>query len=506
MSDSANEPPGAKPLDLTEFGDISGVYTEPPREPPAQDASGAPAQQNLGALTGTKQPLQPSLAPPRKRRRWGRILRDSLLSLLILGAVSTGVLWWAVHTFDWAGPLVADTLRALIGVDNVTRLEDFAYAVEDRYNRWAREGEAPRAYWEVPPEPSSAVVASASAGAGMMGPPPFHLADVGPVHTSWSAPGDGKWVPIVDPKHPGESPHMYKTLLHPDRNRSWAEVFVVAIDLRRSTLHMVPGYQEPKSETPEAKERMKERTEARSAVIPSKHHEALLAAFNGGFKTEHGHFGMMVDGLVVMPPRERACLLAMFTTGELEVRDWEVLKGSVGQMTWYRQTPNCMYERGKMHPLLSDPNATTWGATLDKETVIRRSAIGLNEARDVLFVSITNATTAQAIAQGMRHAGAADVAQLDVNWSYPKFLLYPPEYEGGPRKAVALAEGFEFDPDEYIRKRAMRDFFYVTRKPDAEVTAWMKQRGSAPPAPAPSSSGAPSGAASAAGAPSAKPR
>jgi len=57
------------------------------------------------------------------------------------------------------------------------------------------------------------------------------------------------------------------------------------------------------------------------------------------------------------------------------------------------------------------------------------------------------------------------VAQLDVNWSYPKFVLFEPKEPGGPRKAVALASGFEFSEDEYIRKRARRDFFYLVRKP-----------------------------------------
>jgi hypothetical protein len=32
---------------------------------------------------------------------------------------------------------------------------------------------------------------------------------------------------------------------------------------------------------------------------------------------------------------------------------------------------------------------------------------------------------------------------------------------------VALAPGFEFSEDEYIRKRARRDFFYVMRKDKA---------------------------------------
>jgi hypothetical protein len=503
MSSSDDGDRGAKPLDLTEFGDVSGVYEEVAIKEAGEQGTTGPAQQNLGARTASIRPANPSLAPPpdpsRRRRRF-RFFKRAIGTLVVLGVTGLALTWWAVHTFDWAGPLVADTLRAVIGVDNVTKLEDWVYSIEDRYNQWTHRNEAPQAYWEVPEESVGTPAGSNSAPKPDQALPPFQPADVGPVHSSWSAPGDGKWVPIIDARYPDDPPHMFKTLLHSDRNRSWAEVFVVAVDLRRTRLHMVPGYQEPKSSTPEAEKRLKERTEARAAVIPSKDHDQLLAAFNGGFKTEHGHYGMMLDGLTIMPPRAKACVVAMYPGETLKIRDWEVLKNTVDEMVWYRQTPNCMYENGKMHPLLNDAHATRWGATLDKETVIRRSAIGLNEAGDVLYVSITNSTTAQAIALGMHHAGAAHVAQLDVNWSYPKFLLYEPEYEDGPRKAVALAKGFEFDKDEFIRKRSMRDFFYLTRKSAPEARAWAAAHGGlAAPAPAPSASAAaaPSSSASA---------
>ncbi len=504
MSGSDDGDRGAKPLNLDQFGDISGVYDDVTIRDADEQSTTGPAQQNLGARTDSIRPANPSLTPPpdssRRRRRF-RFLKRTLGTLTVIGIASIALTWWAVHTFDWAGPLVADTLRAIIGVDNVTRLEDWVYSIEDRYKRWTHRNEAPQAYWEVPEEPPDAPKAPGSAATPEDALPPFQPADVGPVHSSWSAPGDGKWVPIVDPRYPDDPPHMFKTLLHSDRNRSWAEVFVVAVDLRRTRLHMVPGYQEPKSSTPEAEKRLKERTEARAAVIPSKEHDKLLAAFNGGFKTEHGYYGMMLDGLTIMPPRSKACVIAMYPGETLKIRDWEVLKPTIDEMVWYRQTPNCMYENGKMHPLLHDAHATRWGATLDKETVIRRSAIGLDETGNVLYVSITNSTTAQAIALGMHHAGAAHVAQLDVNWSYPKFVLYEPAYEGGPRKAVALAKGFEFDDDEFIRSRSMRDFFYLTRKSNDEARAWVAAHGGLP-SPAPTTSAAPSASASAsAGAP-----
>jgi hypothetical protein len=139
-------------------------------------------------------------------------------------------------------------------------------------------------------------------------------------------------------------------------------------------------------------------------------------------------------------------------------------------MQWWRQTPSCMVEEGELHPLLRAPQVRNWGATLDGNTVIRRSAVGLDRDGKVLYVGISNHTTAPAIALGLRHAGASVVAQLDVNWSYPKFLLYEPG-EGGALAPVALASGFEFSEDEYIRKRSLRDFFYLTRKPQASSAA-----------------------------------
>jgi hypothetical protein len=134
-------------------------------------------------------------------------------------------------------------------------------------------------------------------------------------------------------------------------------------------------------------------------------------------------------------------------------------------MRWYRQAPECMYEDGKIHPGLTVGSGLKWGATLDGDTVIRRSAVGISSDRQILYVAITNHTTARVLADGLRHVGAVDVAQMDVNWSYPKFVLFEPGDAGPERRAVALASGFEFSEDEYIRKKSRRDFFYLVRKP-----------------------------------------
>ena len=47
-------------------------------------------------------------------------------------------------------------------------------------------------------------------------------------------------------------------------------------------------------------------------MVPDKHHDGLIAAFNGGFKTTHGHYGMMLDGVEFVPPRDVACTFARY--------------------------------------------------------------------------------------------------------------------------------------------------------------------------------------------------
>lgn len=400
--------------------------------------------------------------PARKPRALWRKL--SLIALVASPVCLLG-LWIAVNRIEWLGPWVADGLRAVVGKEAVTELENIAYGVQDRFYQYTRQGEKPKAYWEVPKSaPSVEPVAEKPGGAtGTEAStiPPFAPRTVGPVHEAWSAPGDGYWLTVAVPDLPTLEPHLFKTLLHPDENRSWAELFVVAIDLRRSDIHLVAGSQEPVATEPDAQ------NIARPGRIPDEHHAQVIAAFNGGFKTEHGAYGMRVGGVTLVAPRDEVCAVALFNDDSIQVASWSKLKQRENEMQWWRQTPACMYENNLLNPKLGAGNSLKWGATLDGETVIRRSAIGIDASGQVLFVGISNHTTANAIADGMKHAGAINVAQLDVNFSYPKFVLFEKpkgSAEGAVREAVALAEGFEFSKDEYIRERHRRDFFYVTPK------------------------------------------
>jgi len=403
---------------------------------------------------GTPPPTAPAAPPakPKKKRKW---LRRIAVTVFVGGPLSALALWIAIHKIEWLGPWLADAGRSVIGNDAIAKLEDWAYGVQDEYNQATKGDTVPTAHWEVPDLPESV-----KDGTKKHAYPRFVPTKLGPMYTTFSAPGDGDWVPVIDPRNPDEPPPMWKTLLHPDKQRGWGLAAVVAVDLRQVRLSLVAGMHEPTTKLKDGKEH------TRTGVIVPADVPRALAAFNGGFKTTHGNYGMKAEGVLFVEPRGFACTIAGYDKDALRIGAWETLETSKDEMVWFRQAPACMYENNEMHKGLTVEQTTLWGATLDKDTVIRRSAIGLSADRQTLFVTISEATTATAIAKATHHAGATDVAQLDVNWSYPKFVtIEPTDGDAAMPKVKAIIDGFEYTEDDYVRKPMGRDFFYLTRKP-----------------------------------------
>jgi hypothetical protein len=396
----------------------------------------ATAQDARAALGGWVAPVIPH------RSRW-------LLGALALGGAALFATWLGIRTLPWFGPLLADNLRTFLGSENVTRLEETLAGVEDHVQHAVSRGEARSLSDATPSELLPTVTAEA---------PPLEVerrpSPLGPMYSTVTTAEDGIWQPVEARATPNTV--LYRTIVHPDPERVYAELFVFALDLSAVRVHAVAGSIEPKSAEPRP-------DIARPGVIPESDREHLIAAFNGGFKAEHGQFGMMVDGKELLAPRRTSCTFAGLSDGSLRIGPWTALAAGAADYSFWRQAPGCMVEQGALHPGLSDVDSRRWGATLEGGTVIRRSAVGLSADRQTLFVGISNSTTARALAMGMRHAGAADVAQLDVNFSYPRFLVYREQPEAG-LVAIGAVKGQLFERDEYLGHASTRDFFYVTAK------------------------------------------
>jgi hypothetical protein len=381
--------------------------------------------------------------PERKRSRW-------LAVTLVLGATTALGSWTAVRHVPWFGPMVADGLRGLVGAERVTLLEEAVATVEDHVERLTNDGKA-RSLGDATPAALLAV-APPDAMRAALGQAPK---DVAPLYPAVAAPDDGTFRPLPTRLDTG-SP-IFRTMLHPDPARSYAELFVFALDLTALSVHPVAGSVEPKADRPLP-------GVPRPGVIPEADRPRLVAAFNGGFKAEHGGFGMRVDGTELLRAKPYSCTVAGHEDGGIAIGTFSKLAAPRETYAWWRQTPGCMVENGALHPGLRSADTKNWGATIDGKTVIRRSAVGLSADGKTLFVGISNSTTARAMALGMQQAGAVTVAQLDVNFSFPRFLVYESDAKTGALTAVGAVNGLLYTPDEYVGHASNRDFFYVTAR------------------------------------------
>lgn len=378
------------------------------------------------------------------------------------GLLSCAGLWVGIHEIPWLGPFLADSARAVVGPSVVARVEDAVYGVEDVWKRVWLDDMEPEALWEVPEAAAAAPPLPMPVSSALDANPPspaYPPKAVGRVHPGFGTDADGVWIPMPSLRWPDDAARLFKTQLHPDPKRPWTSVAVVAIDLRRIDLHLLAGVYVPEATTREG------RTAKRPAIIPSDHQPALIAAFNGGFKTIHGHLGMYVEGVTLIPPQASACTIAKLPDGRIDIGTWETRFEHVQGLAWWRQTPTCLVENGEFGKgVLSDGNIN-WGASVHGSTFIRRSALGIDEGGRVLFMGIGDSVSARLIAVALKHAGAHAVAQLDVNWTLPRFLTYEPGKPGSDRlEPTPLYEGLQYVRDEYVRERSARDFFYVLRR------------------------------------------
>lgn len=268
-----------------------------------------------------------------------------------------------------------------------------------------------------------------------------------------AAPGEGVWVPLSNAFDPSAAPLMFKTFLHPDLDRSYARVAIVAIDASRVRVHVVAGTQEPVSPV----------RIPRTGLIPQSDLPGLVAAFNGGFRAIHGGYAMMVGGQTLLPPKSYGDTIALYKDGSIRIAPWSVISATLPLMDSYRQTPPYLAYQGQIDSSLTNEASLLWGATVTRQTVIWRSALGLSADHQTLYYGAGESLTALRLAQAMVAAGASDVAELDVNLSYERFLTYDPP--NGNFDGVALLAAMNTKPKLYTLIPATRDFFYLTLAP-----------------------------------------
>lgn len=288
-------------------------------------------------------------------------------------------------------------------------------------------------------------------------PAAFPPAAITPPVERTKAAGDGVWTPVSVHTPSGKASSgspVYRTVIHPHKIRPFVVVEIVAIDLSRLDMQLVGGTEEPEgSSVP---------VEKRPGLVPPAELDSLVAVTNGGFKKRHGGHGIAVPGAVLAPPKPELCTFARTKSGAFRLGTWSSLASEQAEFAWFRQTAPCLIEGGTKNPdLASEYRAKKWGGAEDGNKEIRRSAIGVGADPGVLYFAISDYSTAEWLADGLAAAGITAAAQLDINYSYTRFIVYERGGPGDLRATSPLLKDLKAPRNEYWKEPSERDFFYL---------------------------------------------
>jgi hypothetical protein len=312
----------------------------------------------------------------------------------------------------------ANLLRQMFGSTWVARLESVLFTVRDGILRtgygWSYGGARPQPSIPAPKQPPLSPLQKASNW------PPSDLV------RAEGHKGDGAWSPWNSSLlPPGEAPLFYRTLLHPDLSRPYAELHLVAFDMRRLRLGMRAGYEDPEPESG---------------------------------PPGSGH-GMKAEGRVISSPVVGAATVRIDNTGQIGMGTWRATD-DVENTIEFRQNLDPLVAKGQVNP----EGRTSWGEHVDATGVaIERSALCLHESGHLIYAWATEAT-GQSLAEGLRQAGCIYSMHLDMNPGHCTFAinrihsLDPLNAQGevlDPRMKVNAIRYVKWSP---------KDFFYLAKR------------------------------------------
>ncbi len=356
-----------------------------------------------------------------------------------------------------------DTVRAVpwIGPAPIAWLEEKVFALRDDAKKLAFKVKGSGGDTELVAnvEPPAATLDTSEASIETAHWPPPKIT------TIWKTPeaGEGDWeapklswirkVPGVDASAP--SP-FYRTFLRPDEERPYAKVLLCAMDTRQLDVEMEAGSEDPRPLTgPTGPGKL-----PRDPAIFTK----IAATFNGGFKTEHGYYGMMVHKRVLLPPQPGAASVVTLRDGRIGLGSWganKTMSGLVGiaddELVSMRQNLDALVDHGQVNP----SGRSLWGYSAPGKGVqTERSGLCVTTAGHLMYAwgDDVSATT---LAKAMKMAGCDYGMHLDMNPFHTGFLFTRIEDIKTKRyQTELLSPGMEIPKERYI-EWAPKDFFYM---------------------------------------------
>lgn len=361
-----------------------------------------------------------------------------LLAMLLLIGFAGFSGYAAIEVWPALGAWGAEGLRGLVGDPAVAELEMVVFQVQDAiaqlFPSGSMNGISPRGPIGDGESISSTWFPSALPASG-------RVAD------------EGKWMSYIQDAQ-GRTV-AYQTFLLPDSHRVYARATILAFDLNATRLHFVLGTDEPKSPV----------TLERSGQIPEVDLQpgVLLAVLNGGFKARHGNFGVMVNGVTLLPLRNELGTVAIYADGHPRIGRWgaDAEITATPDLVAARQNGPLIIHAGVVNPYTEFTEAREWGYIVRNNTPTWRSGMGISADGRTLYYAVGPGLTLSRLAEVLAMAGAAEALQLDIN----KAWVYAGAAETSEiSKTCEVCPLLDFMPviDNLGEYSFSRDFFYIT--------------------------------------------
>lgn len=271
-----------------------------------------------------------------------------------------------------------------------------------------------------------------------------------------------------------QQPLFVHTFVHPDAERPYARLWLLAMDMRRLELRMEAGYEEPRPQTgPPGRGSLPTDPEVLKRVV---------ATFNGAFKSIHGNYGMMVERRVLVPPKPGAATVVVHQDGRVGLGDWPKERAVDPGLVSFRQNLDALVSDGEINPKAR----RQWGhRVVGHSALTERSALCLDGSGNLLYAWGKD-LTADTLAAGLSQADCSYAIALDMNpghtgWFFTDFGDGKMPESVQSRAAFA---GMRVHPKKYALW-SDKDFFYLLRRrlgptgDDADL-AWRPSIGSQP--------------------------
>jgi hypothetical protein len=380
---------------------------------------------------------------------WGK-WRGLLTATLAIGIVLGATLAVLPAVFPAFGAETADFLRPIIGLDSVAKLESASFKLHDQLDRVLYSGiEAkPKISFSDPKQAATAAPLLISAVSVPI------VSDANNIVTDMPQIGWQAYGPTVN----GGKPTMSRALILMDPQRSYTGVALVRMDLSKLQLHMMTGTMDPANLSKIAV------NIPNVGMVPPVDQNALIATFNGGFKGEHGNFGMMGNGITLLPPLPNLATVAVYKDGHVSLGVWGKDINPSSDMVSFRQNCPPLVENGQVNPALGMDNRNAWGYSGNSD-ITWRTGLGISQDGRYLIYAVGNGTSAQTLASSLQAAGAYNAMQLDINEYYAHFYTYQPTTpaasQGFKLVGSSLLDQMTNNPYIYLTP-SPRDFFYLT--------------------------------------------